>query len=311
MSPEPIVYEQCGLRIRSEVPLDLPSIEAGEWDVEARWGDDVADSSEPPAGEVIALYEAGGRTWYTATTSDAGHVLRFPNCGEFVVSHDLAGIVVRPDRAGRHEVLPILLAGTASAFLLALRGRTVLHASAVAVGGAALAFVGQSGRGKSTVAALMCLDGAALVTDDVLVVEPGPPATCTGGASELRLREAAAGLADAQPHRPSRATADQRRAFAPAPAPPGPRPLRGIVIPSPSRTEPELVVTRLGASEAMFAVMSFPRVHGWRRTDVLTRDFTNLSRLVNEVPVYVATIPWGPPFSPDIAPTLSALVAAT
>ena len=38
--------------------------------------------------------------------------------------------------------------------------------------------------------------------------------------------------------------------------------------------------------------------------EVLTRDFTTMSSLVNEVPVYAATIPWGPPFDPSVAPAL-------
>ena len=58
----------------------------------------------------------------------------------------------------------------------------------------------------------------------------------------------------------------------------------------------------------MFLVMAFPRVHGWKRSDVLTREFTTLSRVVNIIPVYDVTIPWGPPFSGDIAPQLAALV---
>ena len=57
----------------------------------------------------------------------------------------------------------------------------------------------------------------------------------------------------------------------------------------------------------MFLVMAFPRVHGWKRSDVLTREFTTLSRVVNDIPVYDVTIPWGPPFSRDIAPQLAAL----
>jgi hypothetical protein len=103
---------------------------------------------------------------------------------------------------------------------------TVLHASAVALDGVALAFVGQSGRGSSTVAALLCLEGAELATDDVLVVDPSPPVTCTGGAPELRLREGAAVLAESRPHGTTRVTADDRLAFALTPAPPEPLPLR-------------------------------------------------------------------------------------
>ena len=304
---EAVVYEQCGLRLRSEVALDLPRAQRDDWDVDVRWGPDLDDSDAPPPGEVIAIYETADAAWYTATAVESGYLVRFKDCGEFSIAADLDAIVVRETRGGRGELLPILLAGTVSAFLLALRGATVLHASAVAVDGSALAFVGQSGRGKSTVAALMCLDGAQLVTDDVLAVEPGPPVTCVGGASELRLRAAAASLADARPDRPARTTADDRRAFAPPPAPPGPLPLRGVVIPSPSRTATEVAVRRLSPSDSLFALLAFPRVHGWRHPEVLARDFATLSRIVNDVPVYDVTIPWGPPFDPLIARSLAEL----
>ena len=185
----------------------------------------------------------------------------------------------------------------------------MLHASAVAIDGAALAFVGQSGRGKTTVAALMCVDGAALVADDLVTVDIGPPVTCTGGAVELRLRAAAASIADARPDATTRVTADERSALSLTAAPLGPLPLAAIVVPAPSRTASEVAITRVPASEALFALLAFPRVHGWRLPEVLTRDFTTMSRLVNEVPVYAATIPWGPPFDPSVAPALARLAS--
>lgn len=305
--PEPLVYAQCGLLMRSAVALDLPTSGGGQWEVDVRWGDDIVESGGAPAGEVIAEYGDGETTWYTAVETESGYVLRFSECGEFVISADLSEVVVRRDADGRPDLLPILLAGTVSAFLLTLRGVSVLHASAVAVDGVGLAFVGRSGQGKSTLATLMCLAGAELVTDDVLAVDPGPPATCVGGASELRLREAAAHLADAQPDRPSRMTADERRSFAPMSAPAGPLLLAAIIIPSPSRTVTEVELHQLSASDAMFTVMAYPRIYGWRRPDVLTREFTTLGQLANQVPVYHATIPWGPPFSPDVATALITL----
>lgn len=303
----PIIYQQCGMRIRSVVPLDLPASSDAQWDVDVRLGDDIADADQLPPGEVIAEYIAGDHHWYTATTTASSYLLRFRECGEFEVSHDLTDVVVRRATSGRPELMPILLAGTVSAFLLTLGGATVLHASAVAVDGVALAFVGQSGRGKSTVAALMCLGGADLVTDDVLAVSSGPPVTCVGGATELRLRAAAAHLADEQPDRPSRTTADERRAFNPVCAPATPLPLAAIIVPSPSRTARDLHVRRLLPVDAMFTVMSFPRVHGWRLPEVLTNEFTTLSQIANNVPVYEVTIPWGPPFSREIASGLAAL----
>jgi hypothetical protein len=230
--------------------------------------------------------------WYTATSTERGYRMRFHDCGEFAVSADLTEVEIRPDPAGRTEILPILLAGTVSAFILALRGHTVLHASCVAIDGAALAFVGQSGRGKSTVAALMCVGGAQLVTDDVLTVAAGSPVTCVGGATELRLRAAASEIANA---------------LGLAAAPLGPLPLAGIVVPGPSRTATRVAVRRVDPTTGLFAVLGFPRVLGWTRSDVISRDFAVLSHVVNTVPVYDVRIPWGPPFDPRVAGELAAL----
>jgi hypothetical protein len=306
MSLSSSVYRQCGMLMRSEVSLDLPVTSNERWDVDVRWGPDVLECADPPPGELLAEYVSGDTHWYTLTDTGLGLVLRFKNCGEFVISYDLTEVVIHRDPSGRSELLPVLLAGTASAVLLTLRGATVLHASAVSVDGVALAFVGQSGRGKTTVAALMCLEGAQLVTDDVLAVEVGSPATCIGGATALRLRSSAAHLADRDPLRESYTTVDERRTFSPT-AVDGHVPLGAIVIPSPSRTASMVAVRLLAPSEAVFALLQFPRIHGWRSADVLTRDFTVLSQLVTRVPAYEATIPWGPPFTSQVAQTLSEL----
>ena len=301
------IYVQCGLRMRSEVEVDLPTATGDDCDVDIRWGPDIHNSAERVPGEVIASYGTGDTTWYTATSTGSGYVVRFANVGEFIISADLSEVVVRGDPAGRVELLPILLAGTVSSFLLALRGATVLHASAVAIDGSALAFVGQSGRGKSTLAALLCVDGAQLVTDDVLVADPGPPVTCVGGASGLRLRAAAAAIAAERPEHSTRLTADDRHSFSPTPAPLRPLPLSAIVIPSPSRTVTEVEIRPIPPTDALFALLSFPRVHGWRQSDVLSRDFTRLGEIVNRIPVLHAIIPWGPPFSADVTRSLAAL----
>jgi hypothetical protein len=81
-------------------------------------------------------------------------------------------------------------------------------------------------------------------------------------------------------------------------------PLAGTVIPTPSRTATEVKVERLAPSTAVFALLSFPRVHGWQDSDVISRDFTMLSQAVNVVPVHGVTVPWGPPFSPKVVSAL-------
>ncbi len=63
--------------------------------------------------------------------------------------------------------LVLYLLGTCFAVILQQRGRVVLHASAVAVRGRAMLFCGQSGAGKSTIAALLERRGYPLLNDDV------------------------------------------------------------------------------------------------------------------------------------------------
>lgn len=322
------VYDLCGLRLRSEIELHLPVASptgpgADDVDVDIVRGDPT-DTSELPVGEVVASLDIDDPDddpgddlehpdddadelriapgwWYRAVRVDDGHVVRFHRCGEFHFSADLDRVEVCPDPDGRHEILPILMAGTVGAMLLTLRGNTVLHASAVAVDGRVVAFVAPSGGGKSTLAALLCKQGAELVTDDVLVVDPGPPVRCAGGAIELRLRAKAAPLADGA-QGSSRSTADGRTAFAPGDARLGLLPLAAIVMPWPSREANEIEVTELSGAERLLTLMDSPRVFGWTDGAVLARDLSTLGQVVNQVPVVEVTVPWGPPFDPsDVA----------
>jgi hypothetical protein len=64
-----------------------------------------------------------------------------------------------------------LLFGQVLPLTAALRGRALFHASGVVLDGAAIAFVGLSGAGKSSIAAHLVARGALLVTDDVLALE--------------------------------------------------------------------------------------------------------------------------------------------
>jgi hypothetical protein len=56
------------------------------------------------------------------------------------------------------------------AVLLRQRGFAVLHASAIAINGGAIAFLGKSGWGKSTLAEAFYARGYGVVTDDVMAI---------------------------------------------------------------------------------------------------------------------------------------------
>jgi hypothetical protein len=83
-----------------------------------------------------------------------------------------------------------------------LRGREVLHASAVTLDGRALAFVGPTGAGKSSLAIELVRGGAGFLTDDVLALErSGDDILAHPGAAIVSLRdEPPAGLGEVLGH---------------------------------------------------------------------------------------------------------------
>jgi hypothetical protein len=202
------------------------------------------------------------------------------------------------------EYLSILLNGSIAAFLHAARGLTVLHASAVRLGQRSIAVVGPSNQGKSTVAAILCAAGAALLTDDVLVidVDPGPIVMARRGSCELRLRPGTEMIADRFPAAiVRRPTADQRIALLP-PAVAEPRiPLSAIIFPRPVREATEMHARRLSMGEAALLLGANQRIEGWRDAAVLRGQFEAVSDIVTRVPVIELTLPWGPPYAPDLA----------
>ncbi|MFY9730089.1 MAG: hypothetical protein WAK24_05745, partial [Candidatus Acidiferrales bacterium] len=74
-----------------------------------------------------------------------------------------------PSESSAEEAATYIL-GPVLGLLLRFRGVTCLHASAVAIGGSVIAFVGAEGAGKSTTAAAFARAGYAAVSDDVVAL---------------------------------------------------------------------------------------------------------------------------------------------
>ncbi len=208
----------------------------------------------------------------------------------------------------------ILAAGAMLAFQLYLRGKAVLHASAVDIAGVAIGFVGSSGMGKSTMAALMCAAGAKLITDDVLRIDfadDGAPLARLG-ATELRLRKGADTLAASFVGRSPlvRLSADDRHVLRLDDSAADCQPLAALVIPYPVRDVQSLTLQRLPRKEAVLALINLPRLLGWRDQSIVAGHFAQVSRIVERVPVVVARVPWGPPFAKSLASELRSGILA-
>lgn len=87
------------------------------------------------------------------------------------------------------ELLRLPLIGVVLSAVLYQRGHRVLHASAVVVDGAAIAFVGRKGAGKSTMASAMATRGYSILTDDVLAIPESQDGNiyATAGTAQVKL----------------------------------------------------------------------------------------------------------------------------
>ncbi len=315
-----------GLRIRSDLELHqgrplTDAGTAGEADLEIVTGPTMAaDSGRPEAATVIRRANSGGRAgaaayddlpteWYRFVHDpDGGYRLRYASVCDFLVDAGLRRVEVRPVTGADPDMVSVFAGGALPAFVLVMRGEPVLHASVVDVGGRAVAYVGQSGMGKSTLAGLTCAAGGRLVTDDVLRLETAGAADtastaavprCYLGGGELRLRTTAGALTDRFDSAPTtRRTGDGRDALRMVPSESELLPLGGIVIPFPDRAATGLTLDRLDPVRAVLALVSFPRFIGWEDRVTQAQQFQLLGDVCDRVAVHTAQVPWGPPF-PD------------
>lgn len=142
---------------------------------------------EDPDGK-FAVYEAddGALYWFY----DGVGVLRV----------DDTDVALSPAPSATAEAYRRLVRGPGLRSVLVRRGAVVVHASAVAIDGRAVAFTGPSGRGKSTTAGACLAAGHDLLVDDVLPItlcaaadgDDGRPVAPVGAPS-LRLDARAAG----------------------------------------------------------------------------------------------------------------------
>ena len=157
-------YVAYGLRFRSALPL--PELR------EARW-DGQADVRIVPMEERLAISLpqaelAALLVWQT----EGDVVLRWPSFGVYRVRQGQR-IEYAPLPSVSEAAVRVPLLGVCMGILLHQRGLLTLHASAVAVNGGAIAFVGEKGVGKSTTTAALTMRGHKLLADDVVAIASG------------------------------------------------------------------------------------------------------------------------------------------
>src|SRR5579859_783245 len=165
-------YRLYGVSISSELALPFPEprgcIEPELCKVEIRLSSE-SISTTLGLGETLQSSPFSG--FYFSQMPDASSYVCWDDVGEVLISKNGELITCRPFPQTESESFHVYLLGQALSFALVKRGFEPVHASAVAVGDQAIAFIGDCGLGKSTLAAAFLQAGHRLLTDDLLLLQ--------------------------------------------------------------------------------------------------------------------------------------------
>ncbi len=223
-----------------------------------------------------------------------GYLLRFPSCGDFIVSTDTMRIECRPLPGIPEVTVRHLLLDQVIPLVLSRRERIVLHASAVLTRNCVIAFAGSSGQGKSTLAMSFAREGCPLFADDCLVLRVGlegwmaipsyPGIRLWPSSVDALLRESVPtrDVADYTSKRRLGETEMLRYAS-------GSAPLRGLFVLACGAGE--VALEKLSPGRAMIALVKFAYNLDVKDVSFLRRQFDTVARLTEDVPAYAIHYP--------------------
>ncbi|MGB6876568.1 MAG: hypothetical protein WBD87_11085 [Candidatus Acidiferrales bacterium] len=316
MKPPRFTYSAYGLQFISDrslpglVPLDAAAAKAPDLRIQL-------DEGEGVGGERDA---AGETLWYTTDIRDTNgnpglKIWKGRSEGDFFIRY-IHGLTFRVDSTIScvrvHRLQPMseediasFLLGPVLGIVLRLKGVTCLHASAVEIGGKAVAFAGVMGAGKSTTAAMFARNRHSVLTDDIVALEkrgplflvhPGYPflnllpdsmALLSGSAEALPLTEPA--VEKRQMMLDGSELRFQGEAL----------PLGVIyVLDERSREASATTVHPLSPQEALIALASNTYANKMLDVAMRAREFRELGELVRSVPIRRLV---APARSPDLA----------
>jgi hypothetical protein len=181
-------YKYCvyGITVTSDIPLALPEHADGHLAaVEIR----TAPASFFAEAIRGAAFATTSDEWFQyAPLPDGSSYVSTTRVGEFLVSADGRRIFVRQFLDTSNESFQVYMLGRAISFALVKRGFEPLHATVAVIDGQAVAFLGESGFGKSSLAASFIHAGFPILTDDLLILqqEKGDRPLCPHGVAHAK-----------------------------------------------------------------------------------------------------------------------------
>lgn len=166
------MYRIFDVIIDSHIPLpELPEVRRGKAAIS------FVLKSAPliPENELEWFHDwrlPGGKVTLSVAHVKGDYFLRFHGMADFRISSDGSCITGYSAKTGAEELICHLLIDQVMPRVMAHRGHLVMHASTNLVSGGAIAFLGETGCGKSTLATSLHQHGFPLLGDDCLLLLP-------------------------------------------------------------------------------------------------------------------------------------------
>ena len=230
-----------------------------------------------------------GQIWTLFYRRGESFVLRFPDLADFEVAADGFSVLAHPVVGTSSNTITHLYLNQVLPLALSRQGKLVFHGSAVQTPFGVTAFLGESGRGKSTLAASFASSGCRFLTDDCLLLEkldrgfsvqPSHPSIRLWDDSREALVHASAPLAPPVQHTPkARILSDDVLAFCDVA-----QPLRNIYFLGDGCAS-EVSITPMSPSEALIGLVNHSFLLDIEARDAIAAHFEELTQLV-ALPLY-------------------------
>ena len=187
-NPPSSIYQLYGLAIESPLALPCPRTESHvAADVRLKAG------NAERFARILAEVGPPHHWFRCCRLSDGATYLQWTDLFDFLISVDGRTIEYQRRKECGVDSFSVYLLGQVLSFALLARGVESLHGTVVRVDGEAVAFLGDCGYGKSTLAAKMLARGCPVLTDDLLVLEQhGRTWTVHPGMPQIKLFPAVA-----------------------------------------------------------------------------------------------------------------------
>lgn len=230
-----------------------------------------------------------GQLWTLFFRNQNGYLLRFPDLADFEIDLSGTDVIGLPALGIATATVEHLYLNQVLPLALSRQNRLVLHGSAVDIQGMGVAFLGESGRGKSTLAASFATTGKQFLTDDGLQLHwtsdgcrivPSHPSVRLWADSEAALLTAGTERApDVKFTSKARILAGRNVAFCNES-----RPLRRVFFLC-SNNVSEVTIESVRPAEAVAEMVKHSFLLDTQARDLLAQHFDHLARLA-EHPIF-------------------------